>query len=327
MNMEHNKKMNDIDAHHGYKARMQDTVPYPLPALEKRGEGLAIGLALGGGAARGLAHIVVLEVFDELGLRPAMIAGASFGAMVGAAYAAGMPAAAIREHALSVLGHPIRAARQLLRGGETRPRNLLNFSLSRGMMLDGAALLDLFMPPDLPERLEDLSIPLLISTTDFHAAEEHVITSGPLRAAVAASIAIPGLIAAPKIDDRLLVDGAISNPVPFDHLQTAGCKPVIAVEVTGHPAGLVREERKPGQTELALGATQIMQLKIAELKRRLSPPELWIDPPLDAYRAYDFLKCREILERADTIRDDIKRRLTALLEGAGRVIPLPPPTT
>ena len=304
---------------------MQNTVSYPRPALEQQGEGLAIGLALGGGAARGLAHIVVLEVFDELGLRPAMIAGASMGAMVGAAYAAGMPAAAIREHALSVLGHPIRVARHLLRGIEARPRNLLNFSLSRGMMLDGAALIDMFMPPGLPERLEDLPIPLLVSATDFFAAEERVISSGPLRAAVAASIAIPGLIAAPKIDGRLMVDGAIINPVPFDHLQAAGCKPVIAVEVTGHPSGLAHEKRRPGQTELALGATQIMQLKIAELKRRLSPPELWIDPPLDAFRAYDFLKCREILERADAMRDDLKRRIAALLEGAGRVIPLPPP--
>jgi NTE family protein len=297
----------------------------PTPVLERSGDGLAIGLALGGGAARGLAHIVVLEVFDELGLRPAMIAGASMGAMVGAAYAAGMPAAAIREHALSVLGRPMSVARKLLRGGEARPRNLLNFSLTRGMMLDGAALIDLFMPQGLPRRLEDLPIPLLVSATDFYAAEERVITSGPLREALAASIAIPGLIAAPKIGGRLLVDGAIINPVPFDHLQAAGCRPVIAVEVTGHPSGLRRGGRKPGQTELALGATQIMQLKIAELKRRLSPPELWVDPPLNAYRAYDFLKSREILERADSMRDDIRRRLVALIEGAGRVIPLPPP--
>ena len=97
------------------------------------------------------------------------------------------------------------------------------------------------------------------------------------------------------------------------------------MEVTGHPSGLKREGRKPGVTELALGASQIMQLQIAALKRRLAPPELWIDPPLDAYRAYDFLKCREILERTDAMRDDIRRRLVALIEGTDRAIPLPPP--
>ena len=284
------------------------------------------GLALGGGAARGLAHIVVLELLDELGIRPALIAGASMGAMVGAAYASGIPAREIREHALEVLSRPTRVARHLLTGGEKNALALLNFSLSRGVMIDGMALIDLFMPPGVAERMEDLEIPLVISTTDFYAAEELVIGTGSLREAVAASIAIPGLIAAPKIDGRLLVDGAISNPVPFEHLQVAGCKPVIAVEVTGHPAGMERNGRKPGITELALGATQIMQLKIAELRRRLSPPDLWIDPPLDAYRAYDFLKAREILEATDAIRDDISRRLDALLDAAtGEVIPLPPP--
>ncbi len=290
------------------------------------GGACGIGLALGGGAARGLAHVVVLEVFDELGIRPGLIAGASMGAMIGAAYASGISAREIREHALEVLSHPARVARQLLTGGERSALALLNFSLSRGVMIDGTALIDLFMPDRVAARMEELDIPLVVSVTDFYAAEELVIGTGDLREAVAASIAIPGLIAAPRIEGRLMVDGAISNPVPFEHLQVAGCRPVIAVEVTGHPSGLLRNGRKPGQTELALGATQIMQLKIAEMKRRLSPPDLWIDPPLDAFRAYDFLKAREILKAADAIRDDIKRRLGALLESVTRgVIPLPPP--
>jgi len=67
-----------------------------------------------------------------------------------------------------------------------------------------------------------------------------------------------------------------------------------------------------------------MQLAIAGLKRQLAPPHLWIDPD---YRAYDFLKCRAILKRADAMRDDLKRRITALIEGAGRAAQLPPPST
>ncbi len=304
---------------------MSQPSPPAMSSIGKRHDS-GIGLALGGGAARGLAHIVVLEVFDELGIRPAHIAGASMGAMIGAAYASGIPALQIREHTLDVLARPARVARRLLVGGEKSVLALLNFSLSRGVMVDGPALIDLFMPAGVAERMEDLAIPLVVSVTDFYAAEELVIGTGPLREAIAASIAIPGLIAAPKIDGRLLVDGAIVNPVPFEHLQVAGCAPVVAVEVTGHPSGLERGGRKPGQTELALGATQIMQLKIAELKRRLSPPDLWIDPPLDAYRAYDFLKAREILQATDTFRDDIRHRLEALMESAVKgVIPLPPP--
>ncbi len=299
----------------------------PAPALND-GQPV-IGLALGGGAARGLAHIVVLEVFDELGIRPAMISGASMGAMIGAAYAAGMVAADIRDHALNVLGRASSVARRLLGGGESSPLALLNFSLTRGVLIDGKALLEIFLPEGLAEkRLEELPIPLLVSATDFYAAEEVVLHSGPVGEAVAASIAIPGLIAAPETHGRLLVDGVIVNPVPFDLLQQAGCKPVVAVEVTGQPRprrGNNGKPRKPGMTDLAIGAMQIMQLRIAELQRRTSPPEIWIDPPLDDYRAYDLLKAREILERTDAIRDDIRRSLAQLLEQPDKVT-LPPPS-
>ena len=72
-----------------------------------------IGLALGGGAARGLAHIIVLEALESLGVRPAVIAASSMGALVGAAYASGIPAADIRRHALDVLGNPRSAARRI----------------------------------------------------------------------------------------------------------------------------------------------------------------------------------------------------------------------
>ncbi len=283
---------------------------------------MRIGLALGGGGARGLAHIPVLEVFDELGVRPAMIAGSSMGAMVGAAYASGIGADEIRDHALSVLGNPRSAARKILTGGEKSSLALLNFSLTRTVLVDGLALVDLFMPADVANTIEETQIPLLITATDFMAARELVLREGDLKAAVAASIAIPGVIAAPRLRGRLLIDGAITNPVPFDHLQEAGCAPVMAVEVTGQPRAAVAG-RKPGITDLALGATQIMQLQIAALKRRLAPPDLWIDPPLDTFRAYDFLKVREILRAADSMRDEIRRGIEALCRSGS---PNPPAT-
>jgi NTE family protein len=75
--------------------------------------GPRIGLALGGGAARGLAHIPMLEVFDEMGIRPAVIAGCSFGALVGAAYASGIPAKEIGDHARHILANRVQAAKYL----------------------------------------------------------------------------------------------------------------------------------------------------------------------------------------------------------------------
>ncbi len=273
-----------------------------------------IGLALGGGAARGLAHIVVLEALDALGVRPAVIAASSMGALVGAAYASGIPASDIRAHALDVLGNPRSAARRILTGGDRSPLSLLNFSLSRPVMIDGARLVDLVLPEGVAERIEETEIPFLVTTTDFYAASEMLIREGDMRSAVAASIAIPGLIAAPKLKGRLLIDGAISNPVPFDHVREWGCDVVLAVEVTGQPVPDRRGKgRRPGVTELALGATQIMQLQIAALMRRLDPPDIWIDPPVDRFRAYDFLKAADILEAAEPVREQVIRELSAFL--------------
>ncbi len=273
-----------------------------------------IGLALGGGAARGLAHIIVLEALDALGVRPAVIAASSMGALVGAAYASGIPAADIRRHALGVLGNPRSAARHILTGGDRSPLSLLNFSLSRPVMIDGARLVDLVLPEGVAERVEETEIPFFVTTTDFYAASEMLIREGDMRSAVAASIAIPGLIAAPRLKGRLLIDGAISNPVPFDHVREWGCDVVLAVEVTGQPVPDRKGKgRRPGVTELALGATQIMQLQIAALKRRLDPPDIWIDPPVDRFRAHDFLKVADILAAAEPVREQVIRELSSYM--------------
>ena len=105
-----------------------------------------LGLALGGGGARGLAHIPALEALDELGVRPARIAGTSIGAIFGAAYAAGMSGAEIREHTLEVLGDPTRVARKLM---ELRPRRFREI-FQRGALMptqfDACRIIDLFLP-------------------------------------------------------------------------------------------------------------------------------------------------------------------------------------
>ncbi len=272
----------------------------------------SIGVALGGGAARGLAHILVLEALDELGISPAVITGSSMGALMGAAYASGIAASELREHALEVLGNPRKAARRILTGGETSPLSLLNFSISRPVMIDGAALAGLIMPKGTARRVEETQIPFMVTATDFHGASELLIREGDMLEAVAASIAIPGVIAAPKWQGRLLVDGAMVNPVPFDHVHSFGCDIVMAVEVTGKPSRGKR--KKPGATTLALGATQIMQLQIAALQRRLDPPDIWIAPPVDAFRAYDFFKVKDILQAAEPAREETKRKIAALVE-------------
>lgn len=97
-----------------------------------------IGLALGGGAARGLAHIVVLEAFDQMGIKPDFIAGCSIGALLGAAYASGFSAAEIRDHALSVLGTPGKAARQPLSESDGRVELEIFSTVERTLLVEMA---------------------------------------------------------------------------------------------------------------------------------------------------------------------------------------------
>ncbi len=270
-----------------------------------------IGLALGGGGARGLAHIALLEAFDDLGLKPSVIAGTSMGAVVGAIYASGVPAKIIRAHAEAVLANRVEFARHAFQRRQGSVLDLIDFRLFGHVLLSGRLLAELMMPPGVKERIEETEIPLKVIATDFYESSELVLTEGPLVTAVAASIAIPGFIAAPVIGSRLLIDGAISNPVPFDHVQQ-DADITVAVDVTGRP--LQREGRSPFNTDLLFGASQILMRHISGLMRERRPPDLYIEPQVDRFRVLEFFRVREILAAAEPAKDDLKRRLSKTIE-------------
>mgnify|MGYP000990316457 FL=1 len=265
-----------------------------------------IGLALGGGGARGLAHITVLEAFDDLGVRPHVIAGCSMGAVVGACYAAGMSAKELREHAQKLLSNRIEFARYVFGSRQTKLTDILSLKSLLSLHLEGSKLADLALPDHLPQDFEHTRIPLKIIATDFERMEEVVLTKGPLVDAIGASIAIPGLIAAPLIHGRVHVDGGVVNPVPFDHARE-GCDIVIAVDVTGKPRPL--SNAKASNMELAVGSLLIMFNQLAETRRALSPPDVYIKPAVDGFGAGDFFRVAEILKAAEPAKDQIKRAL------------------
>ena len=232
---------------------------------------MKIGLALGGGGARGLAHIPMLEAFDELGLKPAMIAGCSMGAVVGAAYAGGMTALEIREHAIRLLSNKIEMARHVFGAKQARLGEIFSLKGLTSLHLDGQKLADIALPDHLPQLIEDQKIPLKLVTVDFERMEEVVLASGSMREAVGASIAIPGLISAPRINGRIHVDGGVKNPVPFNHV-TVGMDLVVAIDVTGKPKTISRAH--PSNIELAVGSLLIMFNELAELRRAHAPPDI-----------------------------------------------------
>lgn len=270
-----------------------------------------IGLALGGGAARGISHIPLLEVFDELGVKPTKLAGTSIGALVGAAYASGLTGAQIRKHTCEVLNTRVAAAKRLYASRDGSIFDMVNFSFRRPTQIDGLNLASFALPPGVVENIEDTQIDFAVTATDFYSRNEVTVRTGALREAVAASIAIPGVIEAPDINGRLVIDGAMTNPVPFDHV-CEGMDIKIGIDVTGAPVETPGE--RPGYTELVLGVSQIMQNAITRLHIEKYQPDIYLAPPINEFRAYDFFKVREILAAGDAVKEQFKRDLAGLLE-------------
>ena len=268
--------------------------------------GPSIGLALGGGSARGLAHIPMLEVFDELGIKPKVIAGCSIGAIVGAAYAGGMSAAEIRARAEMLLANRIGAMRYAFGEKRVSPFDLLALKGIASMHVDGETLVGIALPETLPKLIEELPIPFKVIATDFDGMEERVIEAGPLVKAVGASIAIPGVILGPQFDGHAYVDGCITNPVPFDHVRE-GMDIVVAVDVTGRPRAANGANRS--NIDLAVGSLLILFHQVAGLRRTISPPDIYIRPDIDAFWGGDFFRVREVMEQARTAKDQLKREL------------------
>jgi NTE family protein len=282
----------------------------PTPAKSSVKSSLSLGVALGGGGARGIAHIAILEALDELGVTPAAVSGASIGAIIGAAYCAGVEAKLLRDHTLAVVRDRSSVMGKLLRARVGRFADLLRGALANPMLLDAEIFLDMFWPDDMPRRFEGLAIPFQAVAADFHNRSEAVLSSGPLAPAVAGSMAMPGLIRPVQLDGRLLVDGGAVNPLPYDLLFDRA-DIVVAVDVT---FGALRGRKDPRPFETMFGAAQIMQGAITAQKLRTRPPDMLIRPPVQQFRVLEFLRAAQILRACDSAKENFKRSLAEMIE-------------
>ena len=174
---------------------------------------------------------MALEALDEMGIRPVAIAGTSMGAVVGAAYAAGIEGRAIPTHILRVLRNRSDVMGKLLRARVGRFADLVLRGRGNPVLLDPEICLDLFWPSGMPSRFEDLDIETIIVATDYLSRNEVAHDAGPLRPAVAGSMAIPGLFRPVLFGDGVLIDGGAVNPLPYDLLFSLA-DIVVAVDVT-----------------------------------------------------------------------------------------------
>jgi NTE family protein len=267
-----------------------------------------IGLALGGGSARGLAHIPMLEALGELGLRPDVIAGTSMGAIVGAMAAAGRSAAEVRAFAEDLLGTRRTLFRRLAGSLDGLPRL---WSLRTPSVVDGVTLFEMLAPAELRVDIASLPIPYRAIAADYHAMCEVVLDHGPLIPAVAASAALPSILRPVSLAGRVLIDGGFVNPTPWDVIQGA-VDITVAIDVTG-----VTLPREPGAVptplEAWIGASQIMFRQIVREKLARRPPDLLITPDVGAFTTLDFLRIREIFAAAAPAKEQLKRELDRIV--------------
>lgn len=292
--------------------------PKAVPALTADRQDVA--LALGGGGARGLAHILVLETFDELGVKPKAISGTSIGAIFGAAYASGLSARQIRAHTEEALSQKVYLARHLFAARADVASKWLNFVPIRPAILNAEALLDLLLPSRVARDFAHLQIPLAIVATDFYGQEQRVFTTGPLRKAVAASMALPAIFTPVVVDGEPLVDGGLVNPLPFDLLEGAADL-IVAIDVSGAPARDANRAQ-PSAIEVLLSASQIFQRSIIREKLRARAPDVYIECPVDSFTVLDFHRYQEVMKAAQPVKDQLKRQLDRLLSSEA-IEPLP----
>jgi NTE family protein len=299
----------------------------PINPLEQRQTNLpapttSIALALGGGGARGLAHILMLEAFDELGLRPKVIAGTSIGALYGAAYASGMSAKLMRAHTEETLGQRFDLMRQILSARAEPILKVLHILPVRAALLSADALLDFILPSKVALSFDALQIPLKIVATDFYAQEAAIFTNGPLRPAMAASMALPAIFTPVIIEGRVLVDGGLVNPLPFDLLK-GEADITVAIDVSGAARGPGKRP-KPSAIEVLMASSQILQRSIVREKLQATQPDIYIDVAVDAFTVLDFLRFRDVLKAAIPAKEQLKRQLGRVL--SAQTLPSIPPS-
>jgi len=257
-----------------------------------------------------LAHIVMLEVFDELGIKPAIIAGTSMGSICGACYAAGLSAAEIREGFESQFTSAATFFKQF--AGKLRGGISTLWSVRSPGIVDNVTLFEMLLPEVLHSDFESLKIPFLAIAADFYAIEQVILDHGPVIPALAASCALPSMALPVVLEGRVLIDGGYVNPVPYDVVMDRADL-TVAVDVTGDTQRRPGA-RVPGTLEAITGATQLLFHSITREKLKSIAPDIFIRPKVGAYSALDYFKIGEILDAAQDAKDDLKRQLSQRLE-------------
>jgi NTE family protein len=273
-----------------------------------------IAIALGGGGIRGIAHIIVLEAIEELGIEVNFAVGSSIGAIISALHAANFSGTDIREHLLHIAGKKSKLMVNLFNSHAVSIFDLARVRRSDWSPIDCEALLEKFLPEEMPSDFAQLYFPLKVVATDLAHEQSVVFSNGPLIKALAASSAIPGLMRPVRMDGRILVDGAVLDPVPVRHIPPA-CELVIAVDLGGEPFATRHDGRRlPHAVTTAMESVQMMSRFIAARRLEERPAAIVLRPTVGSYRSTEFHRAKQILADLEPFKDVVKRAIDGVLD-------------
>lgn len=274
-----------------------------------------IGIALGGGSARGWAHIGVLAALAERGIEPDIVCGTSIGALVGGVYAAGK----------------LPELEEWVKGLKRRDvLGLVDFTIAGGGVLGGRRLIDLYRQHLGEVRIEELPRRYAAVATDLESGSEVWLQDGPLLDAIRASISLPGVFTPVRRDGRWLADGALVNPVPVSLCRALGAELVIAVDLhaarkrssasaaarEAQPAVVrsrIRErttdEPAPAFSWVIQSALDIMQIRLSRARLAGDPPDLLLTPRVLQVPMMEFVGGKATIDEGRSV---VRRMLPAL---------------
>lgn len=242
-----------------------------------------IGLALGGGGAKGLAHIGVIEALLNAGIKIDYIAGTSMGALVGGWYAATGDITALENFILDIKPDDLLPEKEMVKN-------------KNGSFFKDISIADVLRKGLENIKIENLKIPFTAVATNAKNGDEFLLNNGDLVDAVRASIALPIVFAPVAIDGQLLIDGGLSNPVPADVVKEMGADYIIAVDVSSKWFTAPEELATNYDLYHVISkALSIIEYQIA--KNILKNASLVLRPPVLNYDWLEFDKAGEIIKR------------------------------
>lgn len=270
----------------------------------KKSSSKKIGLALGGGGARGLAHIGVIKMFENAGIQIDYISGTSMGALVGGFYALTKDIYFLENLFLNLDKKDIFPMKDVL-----KKRNSALFRDEPVMKLLETGFQD--------KKFDNCLIPFKAIATDVSNGDEIVMESGSLLNAVRASISLPLIFAPVKMENRMLMDGGFANPVPADVVRSMGADVVIAVDVSSKWLNIAEKEINFSNIYSIISDT-LSTVEYQLSKKTLEQADVVIKPLVLSHSWMDFDHSREIIKAGE---DEVKYHMKELMEKTGCLKP------